>query len=339
MGTTVHSIGTASRDYSTLQAWEDAAPANLVTDGNIWQGQCYNDSEFTAGVVISGSTSDSTHYKELTCASGQSFQDNANVRTNALTYNQSNGVGVNAASDATALVQMLEDYCRVSKLQIKKTGAFQAVVSNNKTGNILKDCIIVATNNSIDRILDVAGGSGTCTYANLLVINTGSGSGSPAFVVSAGTPLIVGCSVVRLTSQTAAGTGYLTGTSGAILQSCTSFGFTTCASGTWDTTNSKDNATEQSSGFPGSGNQYSVTYNATTPFTQAGSSGTDLRSIASTTLAANGFLDSTNAPKDISATSRANPPTIGHWELTGGGGGPAAILGLPQFGLMGAGTA
>ena len=94
---TTHSIGTTGRDYSTLQAWEDACPANLVTDGNIWRGECYNDSEFSSSgtlVTIAGITTDATHYVELTTATGHSFQDHADVRTNALKYNQSNGVGL-----------------------------------------------------------------------------------------------------------------------------------------------------------------------------------------------------------------------------------------------------
>jgi hypothetical protein len=42
-------------------------------------------------------------------------------------------------------------------------------------------------------------------------------------------------------------------------------------------------------------------------------------------LAANGFLDGTNAPNDISKTARANPPTIGAWELIAAGA-PARLI-------------
>jgi hypothetical protein len=52
-------------DYSTLQAWEDASPANLVTDGNIWRGLMlsgFNASASGTILTIAGSTVDSTHY-------------------------------------------------------------------------------------------------------------------------------------------------------------------------------------------------------------------------------------------------------------------------------------
>ena len=91
--TVVKSIGTASRDYSTLQAWEDAAPANLVTADQVWKGECYNDSTFTAGVTISGITTDATRYIWLTAAAGQSFADHPE---NALDYNAANGVAISA---------------------------------------------------------------------------------------------------------------------------------------------------------------------------------------------------------------------------------------------------
>lgn len=90
MPTTVtSSIGTASRDYSTLQAWEDACPANLVTDDKIWRGECYNDSEFlkASGTLLSvaGITCDATRYLELTAATGQSFLDTAWTTTDTTT--------------------------------------------------------------------------------------------------------------------------------------------------------------------------------------------------------------------------------------------------------------
>ena len=117
----VSSIGTTGRDYSTLQAWEDACPANLVTADQIWKGECYNDSEFTAKVVISGQTTDATRYVWLTAAAGQSFQDHASARTNPLVYDQSKGVGVRGGPDS--LVTLNSDYARATRLQIKQTSA------------------------------------------------------------------------------------------------------------------------------------------------------------------------------------------------------------------------
>lgn len=70
------SIGTASRDYSTVQAWVDDWPTNLVSLDQVWRGVMYNDSPFTAGAFAGeGYTTDLTRYFELTVAAGHSFQD------------------------------------------------------------------------------------------------------------------------------------------------------------------------------------------------------------------------------------------------------------------------
>ncbi len=64
--TNTYTIGTATRNYSTMQAWEDARDAGT----DIEKGECYNDSTFTAGVVITGTTGDADSYMWLTVASG-----------------------------------------------------------------------------------------------------------------------------------------------------------------------------------------------------------------------------------------------------------------------------
>ena len=53
---------------------------------------------------VSGITTDSTRYVWLTAASGQSFIDHANVRTNALIYDQSKGVGIVANPFAKSVI-------------------------------------------------------------------------------------------------------------------------------------------------------------------------------------------------------------------------------------------
>jgi hypothetical protein len=65
------------RVYSGVQAlqdWEDDRQGDLVTEGRREVGVCYNDDSvgpFINPLVISGSTTDETHYMMLTVASGQ----------------------------------------------------------------------------------------------------------------------------------------------------------------------------------------------------------------------------------------------------------------------------
>ena len=98
--TIVKSIGTAAgRDFTTIQAWADACPANLVTVDQVWEGQLYNDSEFVVSssadaYKIDGKTTDATRFLRLTTGPGQSFTDNAGKLTSPLRYDATKGVGI-----------------------------------------------------------------------------------------------------------------------------------------------------------------------------------------------------------------------------------------------------
>ena len=328
--TVVKTIGSSGgRDYSTLQAWEDAAPANLVTADQVWQGQCYNDSEFfslggSTFLNISGSTSDATRYKELTVAAGQSFQDAAGVRSNALQYNVANGVGIRGVLLSNVPIAMGEDYCRINRIQLllNENNYSQLLITTGASagGMILKDCILDALNP--DATFGILAFDATNTAIPNQLINVSAyirGTGGNGAYIGRGTA--IACNWIRTSSNTAAGIGILGGNDTCALVNCAIFGFVTPAAaiGTFVTTNCKNNATDQSSGLPGSGQQYSVTYNSTTPFVLSSANGTggtyDLRAAAATALNTHGTFVST-ANFDISLTTRATNPTIGAWELT-----------------------
>lgn len=313
--------------------------------GIIWRGECYNDAEFGGAVgitpvcYINGVTTSSTCYMELTAAAGQSFQDSAGVRSNALKYNQSNGVAVRKTDAYESVIKDGIDYTRISRLQLnadvsatncpitlyQREGGFSRFAT-------YKD-LILQTKNTSTSDSNPGAQIWASTGINILLIYDTSGAGKALRVMQSTT--LIGCCVVRPSDRTAGGTG-LQGVYGtSILQSSGVFGFTTVSSGAvWDATLSKYNATEQASGLPGStGNQYSVTFSSATPFTGGASSAMDFRAIAATTLINNGFLDSTNAPNDISVTARTATPTIGVWEVT------SAAAAVKRFlSLLGAGA-
>ncbi len=315
MATITNSIGSAGgRDFSTIQGWIDSIPADIVAAGNSYVGQCYNDSEFTSASTIGNFptiTTNSTHTITLTAASGQSFQDNASVRTNALRYNASNGVGLRrtGAYGAAITFSGTVQWLTISRLQIKtdaNSSGIQDLIGgdNNTLQNLIVDTL---GTDGIDM-----SGSGT-VVSNCLAI--ASGTSNAGFFCTAGNVLFIACCAVRPSNITPAGGGFgkLYGT--PIAQSCAVFGFTIPIGATYDGTNSKFNATDRNA-CTGTNNQVSVTYNSTTPFTQADAgSGLNFIPVAATALAANGFLVPANAPKDITGTARANPPTIGVWEL------------------------
>ena len=317
---TISSIGSGGgRTYSTLQAWENACPANLVSSADTWEGECYNDSEFAiAGtvLVIAGITTDATHNVQLRCATGQSFRDNAGVRTNALTYNASNGVGIRTTGAYNNAVTCSVNYSTFDGLQIKSgTGSGNVGLTNTGTNNTVTDCIVFGTSAALSN-----GGSGTTykTY-NCLAINGLSGQG----VFTSGTGCeVVGCTIVcpAATGSTGVVTGnYVT----ALIQNCAVFGFTNFQTGTGGATSgSGANCTDKATAFGSTyGNQVSKTF-----ANQFTSTTTDFSIKAGADCINNGVYNSLVDP-DISATARSgSTPTIGCWEYVSAGGG-----GLPFF--------
>src|ERR1035438_6621482 len=98
-------FGGTTRDFSTVALWEASLPASTIVAGNVYFGDMYNDSEFDAthgSVTFASHTTNATFPITLEAASGQSFSDNTNVRTNALKYNSANGVAINDATGYAA---------------------------------------------------------------------------------------------------------------------------------------------------------------------------------------------------------------------------------------------
>ncbi len=106
-----YSIGTSSRDYSTIQAWENARDGNLSSNDYVEKGECYNDSTFTAGVTIDGSTTDSDNYMWLTVAEGERHNGTAG-----------SGVKIDVSS-AGDVVVVQDSYTIVGWLEIDDYGS------------------------------------------------------------------------------------------------------------------------------------------------------------------------------------------------------------------------
>jgi len=281
--------------------------------GVIWWADCYADSEFTVAsntqfVNTTGNTTSSTAYFVITAATGQSFQDQVSVRTNALVYDKTKGVAFICHNDASACFDMNNVRAdRVTRIQFQNTGISNGIrnagridsVITQGDGELIRDCILT-TNTLVFKTISL--------YAT-----------QPVSLISFITNFFTfeSSTVVKSTSLGTVSIGIDCGPGGSYLQqkvvSCAIFGFTTPIRN--GSSACENNATNTAS-LPGSSNQTSVTYSSTTPFTQASNTSSDLRAIAATALAANGFLDATNAPNDISNYMRANPPTIGAWEIT-----------------------
>jgi hypothetical protein len=321
---TVSSIGTSSRDYSTIQAWEDACPSNLTTSisgGEIWKGECYNDSEFTASLTISGVTTDSTGYLWLTTASGQSFRDDADKLTNALRYNQSNGVGVNASPAYGYTIDAASvGYTIIENLQILNSGSGSNQFCPVRLGDnsLIKNCIVGYPNQT---------GTGSLNLVAIYVSN--SAIVAQCAIYTKGCPAIGGggssgsvrdCTIINSSGLS---------TNPAILSGYVPFvsvnnyiaGWGGIVTGTNLSASSDYNSTDLGTGPTnwGSNSRTSDSLSSTIESSTNGSE--DLRLKSGNSIGAAGTRDQTyTSDVDIVGSARSTTtPSIGAWESAGGG--------------------
>jgi hypothetical protein len=336
-----HSIGTGG-DFSTPQAWEDDIPATL-TEQRI--GQLKNQ-EFTAAATwvldVGAHTTTSSFNIILETESGASFKNNANVRTNALRYNASNGAGFRKTAQYHAAIYFSGQvgHMIIRNFQVKCEGDFNTfcIYGNGATAAtdiLIKDMILEHSASSTGTSLIANFSATAIRYVNLVCIKDGTG-GNGLDLYGGTAHYVIGCTVVRPSNRSAAGTGiverYVTTT--VEVRNTAVFGFSTASSISGPSTGSSGyNAASNASGLPGSNNQHSVTYSSTTPFVNAtsASSAHDFRlADDANSLINNGDLDSTYSAEDISGTTRTDPTEIGAWELAASSATyPSAIINNP----------
>ena len=215
-------IGSNAREYATVALWEAAIPADLVAANEQWTGECYNDSEFvvTSEILFANHTSNVDCYIELTTGAGESFTDHANKATNALRYNQSNGVGITGSlSTEIITVASTSPYIRLSKLQIENTnrrsiefiGVFctadncifaaeynHSVLSINGQDAAITNSVLYGTNaTSLSHIITIAYQS-RFDLTNCTLYSETTATNGVRKQTGAGTPPINGCNIFNV---------------------------------------------------------------------------------------------------------------------------------------------
>ncbi|MCC6193748.1 MAG: hypothetical protein IT518_04695 [Burkholderiales bacterium] len=300
-------IGTGG-DYTTLQSWEDAAPANLVTADQVWRGEVLNSLSGSTSILltISGGTTDATRYKELTATAGASFVDNANVRTNALRANSANGVLISGSPSYTHLVYVTEQNVHISRLQFHTTNSdsYRALAVTG-SGGFVEQCIIETSSNSNSnrQTFEINGEAHNC----LIVNRAASGSnGIVRFDNSNGT--LRNCTIVAVngTLTEAFNNNYRTIT----LINVAVFGTTkaNAPNGTTNKTNCYTSAGSNNTGWS------TTTYDTSTGsgFENISSGTHDLR-IKSTSVLKDAGNNDSNITVDISGFTRSTHD-VGAWE-------------------------
>lgn len=306
------SIGTTGRDYSTLQAFFDAIPANLVTADEQWIGEVYNDGliSTTGSQSLTGKTTDATRNVILRAAAGQSFNDHANKRTNPLRVNQSNGATITITSGSSVFVLTIAaNYTVVEGLQFDGDSDERAAINVTGTNCEIRDCICEGGSATSYGVVVIDGAS--CNVVNCVAIQLRDfGVG---FVSGGNSAGFYNCTAFRASAIGPTRAGFRRNYDSPIAKNCASFNFSDGWDSGWSSSSS-NNATDGSTA-PGSGSLTGLTLS--NQFESVATDGThDLRVKAGAGLINAGTRDQTNTNDlDITETARStSTPTIGAWE-------------------------
>jgi hypothetical protein len=276
----------------------------------IWKGELYKEgagtnNEWTnAAQATFSATSNSTYYFLLTAAPTQSFRDNANKLTNALRYNNTNGVSVTVASSTFLVVSSTSTYIQIDGLQLQGGTYASRIVSASAGQVIVTNCILY--NGAVRGFV-------SCVNVNVLQDYTNSFWLSPGYTSN---QYFRNCTIYGNGTSSAFATA--SSDTGFILKNCDIFGYTAVAATTSSFTGGScnNNATNLSSVGFGSSNLVSLS--ATNQFQNIGSGTEDFRVKAGADLINAGVRDQTYTNDlDIVGQARSTTtPTIGAWEFS-----------------------
>jgi len=303
-------IGTGGT-YSTIALWEADTDNDLVGTTTTETGALKNQ-EFTEEVTISGATTNATYYRTLTTDTGASFADNANVQTNALRYNASNGAGIKSTTAFTDAITVSENYFRMSKIQVQRTlagSANRALYNSGVTDMRLERCIFESDNDAYV----LHGWTRTKLYSCLIV----STSNACPSIYDGGEAdnELVNCTLAVPSDKTPATDGIIAAfNSGWVVDNCAVFGVSnigTSTGVTYQNTKTDDN-TSLPSGVA------NVAYDTSTGsgFENITTATRDYR-IKSTSALIGAGTTNTNGTPDIAGSSRPQGAAydVGAWEF------------------------
>jgi hypothetical protein len=202
------------------------------------------------------------------------------------------------------MINGLADHTRISRLQLSCTGNYGNLYPGSPWTGWVDSCIFWG------RADNIANGKVT----NSLFIDD--------HLDISGSAVVHSCTFIRDYDAAPASTAITLGypTPGPLIRSCAFFGWSSVYGySPYEEldANCGYNATDLASGLPGStGNHHNVIYSAGGPFVDAAGLN-DLRPVVGSSLFQNGYLDTTNAPNDITGLARGTSPTIGAWEVFG----------------------
>lgn len=302
--------------------------------GIIWQGQCQNQeftNAITSVVVIGGSTTSASAYKELTTFAGASFRDNANVQTNPLRYDATVGCGLNCSATNTFAVDASEDNAHVSKLQITATGSggrALRVVNLSAPGCFFDFLIMEGKYTASSASIGVLAANEPTTVRNCVIIQRNSAA-DHIVACNLVASNFYNCTIVAADDLVTAPTKIFISQSGSgIVQNCGLFaGDSTKAL----STGTPPTYTTCYSDISGTAGVTQVTYSS--QFQDVNDATRDFRLKAGADMLNTGTTDATNAANDIVGTARPQGSAydVGCWE-TVVAAGKVPYFPTPQLG-------
>lgn len=301
-------VGTSGRNYSTLAAVLAATPSNLTTVDEQHDWELANDTEFTSAFNLTGITPDATRYIHIKTMSGHSWKDHPSVDTNPGFYNQTYGVGIKTTASYTTTLTIGVAYTRVTGLQMQAADNVGCTALSMAADNVeVRDCICHGR-----APIHCPPSTGLKFVNNLGISRNGNLFGGTVYANSSRFEF-------NQFARVSSGGGNLGTISYAAVtcENCTflgfSAGFTIGVAGSLTADYCATTLASLSGG--GTHNQLSLTFSA-----QVESTTTDFRAKAGGSLQ-NGTPATTYATTDARGVTRdATTPTMGYWELAGGGG-------------------
>lgn len=319
MPTTItRTVGTTGF-YSTPQAANDAAPADLGAADQIWRMELQNQVFTGTNTVlnISGSVSTSSCYKIFTTVAGASFRDHASKLTNALVLDSSKGATITqTGSYSNPTVIVGEEYARIVGIQIGAASGGGGP-ANPATLQTAPNCLIegcIVEGHSATGPLRSGGGRVIST----LVVQRFSGANSIVNCINTGAITFENCTFVVPSGTTRASALISRNYNQITIRNSDCFGANTIlggASGPAPVYSScYTDATSPPSGWT------AAAYDTTTG---AGFQNTssDFRRKSSSALTNAGAVYGGQPTVDVIGQTFASPPTVGAWEAAPGGGG------------------
>ena len=332
MATTItKTIGVTGRDYSTIQAFFTAVPADLVAVDELWEGVIYPDAgnEYTNQQLdLTVRTTSATCFVRLKAATGSSFTEHANKLTNALRPNAANGILLSAPSTQAAALLKTATRLELVGLQLDQRstqGGSYATLLVGGSITTVRECLL----QSLTHInANGTAGSSSLRAYNSVFVGTGI-----AMVGTTSQVALKGCTFAgNATATRAIKVDY---NPAPLVKDCAMFGHTVAnLSGGGYAAGSSNNATDLASWPSGLSGTLSLTY--ADQFESINISGGvhDFRLKSGNSIATAGVNDADILLDAVGTTRHATTPSVGAWEYAAAAA-TATTLSGPSSGTTG----